>query len=432
MRASLLPSPLRPLVGGTLTATVALTLAPAAGADVLVSTPDAGKTTTPPVLVAPDGTRRTLAVVPGAEDDDAPTPVVSPDRRFVAVGRTTSAFLLPTDGSAALKLDAFVGAASGGSAFWWLGPGRVASFAGGLGVPGSIATCAVPGGTCKDTRAPGGTRIGTFADGASVWLDEQDYDLPERLNRAISSWTTASAPEVRTVRAALRRRLRQRLVLRSPGGATRVLRTTRRSSVAGTDAYAGMADGGARALYGRVRVRTTLDTRRRNGRTQVRLAFRSTDVALGTFTTSGRRRSFRFRTPAGTIGTSVGDVTTVPGGGWLVSLAAKDGKGTPLVGRASPGGTVRTLALAGRPLTARALSAAIGVPVPPGVRPASGFERDLRLRPVGYEAATDSDVVTYDEPGGTRVVVARVPRSGAAPSLVFRGGPAVESSAIAW
>ncbi|MDO9409639.1 MAG: hypothetical protein Q7T67_14585 [Patulibacter sp.] len=59
-------------------------------------------------------------------------------------------------------------------------------------------------------------------------------------------------------------------------------------------------------------------------------------------------------------------------------------------------------------------------------------ERAFGLRPVAYEAATDSDVVTYDDPDTTVRVVARVPRSGATPSLVLRTAPDTGASSIAW
>lgn len=424
------PAPGLPtLIAGALAVTGGLALVPAAGADVLVSTPQKGRdVVTAPVLVAPDGAQRPLAAVDTGDDGGA-RPVVSPDRRFVAYAGTDDAFLVPTDGTPATKLDAFAGAAAGGSAFWWLGPTRVVSFSGGLSIRGSIETCGVPTGGCKTARAPGGDRIGTFASGASLWLDSQDYTLPEGLTGVISDWTTATAPQVRRIRAALRRKLRQRLILRSPTGRTRVLKITRRSSVAGTDTYSGLVDGGPQVAYTRTRARTTLLTRSRNGRTQAKLRFRSGTSSTGVFSASGKTRPFRFRTPAGTIGTSVDGVAVVPGG-WLVGLSAKDGKGTPLVGTAAPGGAVRTLQLGGKPLTARTLSAAIGVPLAASEKPR--YERDFLLGPVGYEAATDSDVVAYDEPIAKRRVVARVPRSGAAPSLVFRGEPGAEISAIAW
>ncbi|WP_026910143.1 hypothetical protein [Patulibacter minatonensis] len=436
MRASVPAAhPRRTALGAAaLAVTSGLALVPTAGADVLVSRSDDARGTARPVLVTPDGTRRELAAAP--IDGLGHAPVVSPDRSVVAVvGPATvdgldGVTLLPTDGSPARPLaGATTSIASSGSEFWWTdGPPRLISAITGLGVRGEVDTCAVPARTCKETKAPGETLIGSFDTGASLWTRSGTFLLPETLGSAYQRWTTATAAQVRRVRAGLRRRLVQRVVLRSSDGKERILSTARRAPGTGVLDYERLTDRGPAIVTDRVTHRTTMRTRTRKGRLQLRLTEELRGSVTRAYSPSGRSSAFRLRVPAGTTG-AVGEAPTPVAGGWLIAVRAKDVPATRRLARLAPDGTTRTITLGGSPLTVTSLSAALGLP-----KPEAGPRRgDISgLRPVGYEAATDSDVVMFDVPADSHQVIARIPRSGAAPSLVLTGAPHQRVGAIAW
>jgi hypothetical protein len=409
------------------TAAAGLALVPAASADVLVSRSDDGDGTARPVLIAPDGARRELA--PAATNDQGQNPVVSPDRRFVAVAGAEKVAVLPTDGSPALPIAPDTGVAVGGNAFWWApGPLRLIAATGALGNRGDVATCPTPSGPCPTRRAPGETLIGALDTGASVWQRSTAYLPPEGLNGAFEEWVAASPSKLRAVRAGLRRRAPQRLILRAADGTQRTVSSGRRSPASGVDSYTGLTGAGARVIAYRSTTRTTVRTRTRNGRRQLRLVDSVTVPKLRVFSVTGRSKPFRLRAPAGTRPQEQDGLIAVPGG-WLIALQGTDGASTRTLGRVSPTGEITTIASAGAPLTAKTLRAALGLPAPePGPR---GIDVS-GLRPIGYEAATDSDVVAVDEPGDSRQVFARVPRNGSAPSLVLRGDANVRLDAIAW
>ncbi|MEV4421553.1 hypothetical protein AB0L40_16445 [Patulibacter sp. NPDC049589] len=405
-----------------LPAAVLALAAPAARGDVLLSPVVSGVeplTRSPgPVLITPAGEHRTLAAPRIGDDDGYQTPVVSPDRLWVARTFDQRTLLLPTDGGPIRTLTT-PGVPRGFRGTVWWDADATHVFHAELDDADEDAVvqrCTVATGACASFPTHGLELLGPLASGASLWERPVPLDVLDALPEgALDEWTRASPATVRRARVAVRRRVSGGLTLVAPDGrSSRVLTRTRGRYASGLDAYDAAPPAEPGLLVERVRQTYRVRTRRRHGRLELRVVGRDAPARRVLIDDAGRARPFRYRTTQGDRRPGQQPIVAAPGG-WLVDLESRHG--TPLVGRVSADGTVRRLTLGAAPLTLAGLHAALGLPAadaPGGVEALDG------LRPVGYEAATGSAIVTYDDAGG-HVVVARAPLAGGAPSLVHRG-----------
>jgi hypothetical protein len=393
-----------------------------------------------PILASPEGALRQLADPGGAETDGFLSWVVSPDRRLLARESGTRTVLLPTGGGSPRvvgpgglrpKASESLGGDSGGSyyvvigdsgsAVWWDADGRhvlrddVRTRA---GTP-AVVSCEPDSGRCTARAAPRGLlRVGTRLDGGSLWTGR----TPLAVRRVLElgggvgyRWSGATAAAVRRARAALGRPVTDTLVLASTDGTERELWRSRDSYATGTMSLSPSEGGEDGTIVVRSRIRYAVQTRRRGGRLQARLRYTETHEAPWRIDPQGRRTTFVPRSSDGDRLTSVG--VRVPGRGWLGVAGSPHGRDVPVTVDAD--GTVRRILVNGRAATASAVHGALGLSPTPV--PGFGFALPAGLSVAGYEAATDSAVVSYYDgttAGGLRQVVARVPLAGGPPSLV--------------
>jgi hypothetical protein len=434
-----------PLAGpATIAVFAALALAPGAGADVLLDPlVDGLEGGGSPILVTPDGARRTLADPGGGESDRPQYGAVSPDRRLVARTTGRRMVLLPTDGgprrvlgrtglrppAPARPVIDIPGIGGSGGSFgvfvggtkpvvWWDADGSHVrrDRLRGPGGAAVIESCAVTTGRCSLRTAPDGMdRIAARADGGSLWTVTTPPEvaaITDYGELALGRWVRASPAAVRRVRAVLARRSRDALVLVGPGGGRRTLWSARRSAAGGTVGFDASESGPGGTVVAWERAAYSLQTRRRAGRPQARLRRRIVAEGQWIVSPAGRRTTFRTRAQEGERLVSVGGPAGAHGWYGLV----RDRRDRYAIATVTPDGTVRRVPLAGRPLTDRALHRALGL----GASGTVVFGTST-LGAVGYEAATDSLVVSYLVRRGSddlRQVLARVPLGGAAPSLV--------------
>jgi hypothetical protein len=391
-----------------------------------------------PILVSPDGTLRQLAD-PGDRDASGLW-VASPDRRLLARESGTRTVLLPTDGGSPRvvgpgglrpKASESLGGWGGtyasatlgdlGSAVWWDADGRhvlrddVRTPA---GTP-AVVSCEPDSGRCTTRAAPRGLlRVGTRLDGGSLWTGRTPLAVRRVLEfgRGVGySWSGTTVAAVRRARAALGRPVADTLVLASTDATERVLWRSRDSYATGTMSLSPSEGGEDGTIVVRSRIRYAVQTRRRGGRLQARLGYAVADEVPWRIDPDGRRTTFVPRSSDGDRLTSVG--VRVPGRGWLGVARSLHGRHLPVTVDAD--GTVRRILVNGRAATAGAIHGAVGLSPTPV--PEFGIALPAGLAVAGYEAATDSAVVSYYDGttgGGLRQVVARVPLAAGPPSLV--------------
>jgi hypothetical protein len=412
--------------------TIILTAAGAARApgDVLRLEPAGGDTDRPtrPTLLLPDGGRRRLALVPPMGPRAAIKAfTVSPDRTRVAMTVGTRLILVPTDGRPASVLrdpalhrgpEAPVWAGVGSASAWWnasgsgltTGPLRTASGA------SAVRRCTVAVPTCRTDVLRGTVPVGALPDGRLL-LTEDHGVLEPALSGRYAPWHHRSAAWVRRMRALLQRpRITTLRVEAGPGAPGRVTWRRRRPASAAVVRFQALAPtgttSGALILWDSTRLR--LHTRRLHGRLQARVAVIRGTAGTWRIAPDGRRRTL----PAAVAGRTT-PIVSLPDGGWLVqSSTVVRGQRVNRPARTTADGRIVPLRVAGRPITPWTLHDALGrppterLPVPD---PEFGSP-DVPVRMVGFEQATNSLVVVYDEANGEGV--ARIPLDGGRASLV--------------
>lgn len=389
---------------------------------------DLGRSQTP-TLLSPDGTSRVLGRVPGASHPaDAKTLTVSPGRRWVAQTVGTRLILLPTDGRATLTLrdpvlrpwpavPSWVGV--GTTSTWWNATGTALTTGPLRTAAGTTAVrrCTVTPAVCRTTPLPGALPVGALPDGRLLLADEHRA-LDASVNEGYATWHDRSAAWVRRMRALLHRSRTTTLRIEAgPGASGRVLWQRRRPASNGIVRFQALVPTGAAsgALLQWVRTRLLLRTRRHDGRLQARIA--AVDGGSGAWRVApdGRLRALG----SSTLWRST-PLVPLPDGGWL-GLANRTVRGQRVSrpARISAAGRVDELRVAGRPLTPRDLHDALGRPAGerlPLPDPDFGTAEDAEVRILGFEEATASAVVVYEERHA--LGVARVPLDGGRPSLV--------------
>lgn len=442
MRVTVPSRPSGPLVVARSAATVALAASAAlalgatpAGAEVVLSPIvtglDAPRTSPGPTIVAPDGTRRTLAPVPLGDQDGYAVPVLSPDHRWIARPSGARALVIPTDGGPRGSLLAPGVRTDFRTTVWWDADATHVLSEGGDDRSGRpvVQRCAVATKACSTAPTGGRELLGTLRSGASLWagpdVDVVVAGIPDTL---LEDWTAATPRTVAQLRRAVRQRIPSRLIHVGPDGrAAQVLRRRNGSFARGLDTYTVAGEPSPDGVLAQhVRRRHRVATRRRAGGLQMRIVGRETLRRWLRISDDGRVHPFAFRTTGGDRRPGRNVVVPGPAGAWIVSLASR--RGATLVGVADPAGRVRRLTVGGAPLTAASLHAALGLDAVVSGPPT---EPTANLRPAGYEAATDSAIVTYDDQEN-RTVVARVPLAGAAPTLVEHTAESAAVHVIAW
>lgn len=425
------------LLGGGL-----LLAAPTASAEILVTADRSESVPLASVLLLPDGTARPLAAGPLGSGNVLSRPILSPDHRVAAYYDPPRTVLVPTDGGAATKIVTKIGARADEDGpddvgLWWEGDSTRLSF---VGITTDferfrVQSCVVATRTCSSSTPPSYDLAGTLASGTSVWVRGGEFEVSDGDAVLERRWRPVSRSRLRALRGLLRRPRPQAIVRDPVDGAATVISNTRRRPSAGVESVSAIVDTGSQMVVDTTKTRFVLRTRTRHGRTEARIFRPSSAQTFALISDTGGVRPFAFRIPTGTslarrgISRDARFTVGIPGG---LLLGLRSAGGTPLVGRADGSGTVRSLEVAGRPLTARRLNAALGLPAPDPEEE----DRILELRPIGYEAATDSDVVAYrlpgDEEGSYPTVLARVPRDGSSPSIAYRGAPKDDVNATAW
>jgi hypothetical protein len=412
----------RPGVGTALAAgALACLLAGApASADVLRFDLGTGDTTTlQPVLIRPDGSRRTLSAFPeGAGRFTAPT--VDPTRRFVARVVGTRIAVLPLDGTPTRILRAPGFRAEDRASVWWSADGSTLT-AGPVRTPDGAAAvrrCTVPAFRCTVVRTGRWIAIGGAPDGGTLLGRDDTRGASGRIARdADAEWHPRSAAWIRRIRAAIAAPVSDALRLDAGDGTpVRVLWRSRRPLAEGFTVISPLtpvgASSGTLLLWDTSRV--DLDVRRRRGGLSARLrTIRTFASGYWQITADGRRRSLPqlASTPA------LPQFPT-PDGDWVALLEPLTKYGDHRLGMVAADGARRSLTVNGRRVTWRNLHTALGLPRATRLpTPNPGFGPDYyRWVPLGVEAATRSVVVLIGDRRDASIL-ARIPLDGGRPTI---------------
>jgi hypothetical protein len=397
-RVPRIPSPILPLVA---LAGLAGT-AGAAPADVAVLTEeDAG-----PVLRIdrPSGGSRAIPL-PAAAVAAGP-PVVSPDRTLVGFARNDGrVVLVPLDGGPTRTVGRRLTRATTPLPSLTWSAGRVTSSLS-TGVSAGREQSCDPSGSCTSRRTRAAI-AGVLPDGRRVRLRGPDVSATGPLVDAWDGWLVRSPARVRVARRALARVERGAVLLEELDGRTRTIARIRGSLLRGISLplgspYPASPHGLALSV---LHLRLRLEQRRRAGRTETRIVDRTTVDRTWRVAPDGRivRLPWRgFLAPSPTPD------------GWIGADPRERLVAVPAAGDAT------VLRVGGRPATPATVLAAAGLERPLGGR--------LTFEIAGLEPATDSVVLVVSAAEGASSPVLRVPRDGAAPTVVpgtrgvLRGG----------
>lgn len=384
-----------------------------------------------PTLIAPDGTRRELAPAPTFDevyDEQALTPNPA-GTQFIHASGASGLTVRGTDGSPAQVLR---GATPRRQWFpptvWWGPDGTTlaAAPAKTRGGTSAVRRCSMVTLTCR--LDPIGARevVGALADGRL--LEATTYGALEPLMAGEDQdWADRSTAWVRRQRRLVGRRFSSHLSIDAgPGTRRMVLRDlSSRPRELVTDvvkARQGPAPSSDGSLIAWDRERLQVETRRRAGRLQARVAHYGAHGGWWLVSAAGTIRPLPEVEKQGVYPSAA-----VPGEGWLGAGPESDTDDTvsvtvrhtpvPPVVRISLAGRVTPLELQGRTLTARRLHDALGLPAADRPAPDTGgssWPEVVTLQ--GYETATRSAVLSYGH--GNLVTTARVPLDGSRPTVV--------------
>jgi hypothetical protein len=405
-----------------------------ASADVLRFDLGAGDSTTlQPVLIRPDGSRRTLSAFPKGTGR-APAPAVDPTRRFVARIAGTRIAVLPVDGTPTRILRRPGLRAEDGASVWWSADGSTLT-AGPVRTPDGAAAvrrCTVPAFRCTVVRTGRWVAIGGAPGGGTLLSRDDTRGTPGRVARDTDAeWRPRSAAWIRRTRAAIAAPISDALRLDAGDGTpARVLWRSRRPLAEGFTTISPVtpvgAASGALLLWDTSRV--VLDVRRRRGLSARLRTVRTFAAGYWQITADGRRRSL----PRLAATPALPQFPT-PDGDWVALLAPTTAYGDRRLGTVAADGARRSLTVNGRRVTWRNLHTALGLPRSTRLpTPNPGFGPDYYgWVPLGVEAATRSVVVLIGDRRDASIL-ARVPLGGGRPTIADHQAEFDTADVLVW